>query len=78
VISKELEDQLKFTTTPTPIPSAESPADKKNWNWLWWVGIGFGALVLLTGGDQDEVKAGLNGVGNLGKKAARKLKTIRI
>lgn len=75
VLTKEQSDQVKSAAlTPQPAAPSTDAATKKPFPW-WWVAIGAGALILLTGGDQNEVQAGLSG---LGKKASRKLKTIRI
>lgn len=51
---------------------------KKNF-WWGWVAIGAGALILLTGSDQSEVKPGLNGVKpKVKKKSKPKATTIHI
>lgn len=53
--------------------SCQDPAQKK-FNW-WWLAIAGGALVLLTGSDQEQVSPGLSGVP---KKKKGKLTTVHI
>ncbi|MGL6121680.1 MAG: hypothetical protein ACRC1W_01325 [Shewanella sp.] len=44
-------------------------------NWLWILAIGAGTWILLTGGDQEEVKSGLNGLS--GRKFSKKKKALK-
>jgi hypothetical protein len=80
IISQSEANQLK-SLAPAPSttlqPTEQPPAEKKAFPWWWWA-IAGGALILLTGSDQEEVKSGLDGPGKLGKRASKKLKTIRI
>jgi hypothetical protein len=79
ILSKEQSEQLKVkAAAPILTVSPCASTENKKFPWWGWLAIGAGAIVLLTGDDQEEIKSGLNGLGKLGKKTAKKLKTIRI
>lgn len=50
-----------------PTEQAAASSEEKKFPW-WWFAIGAGALWLLTGSDQTEVKSGLSGVRKASKK----------
>lgn len=54
----------------------EQPGENKKF-WWGWIAIGAGALLLLTGSDQQEVKPGLSGLAGTSKKK-QKVRTIHI
>lgn len=75
-------EQAASVITTQPMPAAQpctcptdqsdqAPVTEKKFPW-WWIAIGAGALWLLTGSDQSEVKSGLSGIGAANKKVLRK------
>jgi hypothetical protein len=66
------------TSTETPAPVRPGDLSDKKKFWLWWIAIGAGAWFLLTGSDQQEVKA----LGALPRKKSKpsksKMKVVRI
>lgn len=71
-------DQAAAVIQAQPMPAAQpckceqsteaaSPPTEKQFPW-WWLLIGAGALWLLTGGNQEEVKSGLSGIKKSSKK----------
>jgi hypothetical protein len=65
---------------PSTITTTPAPTEEKKKFWWGWLAIAGGALVLLTGSDQEEVKPGLNGVPAAKKKISKPtpLKVIHI
>lgn len=73
IITKEQAEQVKNLKFVSPCACEDIPASKKKFPW-WWLAIGAGALILLTGDDQEEVKSGLKGLAGL---AGVKTKTTK-
>jgi len=95
VLSPQQAEELKSGATAAPSATDSKPLisddlkEKAKKNWLWILALVAGGWILLTGGEQSEVKTGLSGTGAVGglagvkksnksKKKKRAVKAISI